>query len=143
MELHGGDYVKRPQKAVINFICSKDETGNENLNSGDDKEDDAEGDQKRQDEYEGEEEDYDQNSLHFKGYGPDGDMDILTLDWHTKYACEDYEKDEDEDGSKKGSWGFFTWFIVMYVPVTPSYIRRVFSSADKRIVVLSSALRHI
>jgi len=54
-----------------------------------------------------------ENSLTFVSYGPvEGreNMEVLRLDWRTKYACEDFEDDAD---GKKGGWGFFTWFILM------------------------------
>ena len=102
LELHGGYYNKRKQKAVINFECDKDRTGNEGNEddvasmAGDEKEDNSQ-------------------SLTFISYGPvDGKeaVDILRLNWRTKYSCEDAEAEEPNVDKSRG-WGFFTWFILM------------------------------
>jgi hypothetical protein len=56
--------------------------------------------------------------LVFKKYGPEGakgEVDVLTLEWRTMYACENV----DGGGGQKASWGFFTWFIIMLVPPVP------------------------
>lgn len=114
MELFGGKYQTKNQKAVINFICDKDRTGNEDKDSTDNKEDER---AKRASEDGSEEDEHNGKSLRFISYGADDDMDILRLDWYTKYACEGSQKgsddDDDDGGTKSGSWGFFTWFIVM------------------------------
>lgn len=55
-------------------------------------------------------------SLRFVSYGPETDgsaVDVLRLDWMTKYACEG-QKDKD-DAEKTARWGFFTWFLIMQV----------------------------
>jgi hypothetical protein len=49
--------------------------------------------------------------LKFRGYESDTDVDILKLDWYTKYACESQK--EEDDAAKSGQWGFFTWFLIM------------------------------
>lgn len=112
IELHGGYWDKRKQKAVINFECDKSRTGNEG------KEGDAKGRTVRgRDDEEGN----DANSLTFVSYGSvDGKevTDVLRLNWKTKYACEDFVEEEGDE--KKGGWGFFTWFILMYAPVSGS-----------------------
>lgn len=110
LELNGGTYGKKNQQAIIQFKCDKDRTGNEGnedaasrLRRRDDKDDDNQ-DGKIDD----------KNSLSFVSYGPEegkADMDILRLDWRTKYACEDYIENDSSD--KKGGWGFFTWLIVL------------------------------
>lgn len=54
--------------------------------------------------------------LVFKKYGPEGakgEVDVLTLEWRTKFACENVEGGG--GGKEKGNWGFFTWFIIMLV----------------------------
>ena len=58
-------------------------------------------------------------SLRFCGYGLEDlaknkKARTLRLEWRTKYACRDAPADN--GGS---SWGFFTWFIIMYV-ITPT-----------------------
>jgi hypothetical protein len=53
-------------------------------------------------------------SLYFEDYDTTGKAeDVLTLIWRTKYACEDAK--QEKDAEKKSHWGFFTWFIIMYV----------------------------
>ena len=108
LELHGGDWGKKKQKAVINFECDKTRTGNEG-NESTDKRMSARDDDEKKD---------DLHSLTYVSYGAvEGKeaMDVLRLNWKTKYACEDVEPDADDDGnvSKKASWGFFTWIILM------------------------------
>jgi hypothetical protein len=117
MEIHGGQYGKKNQKAVVKFECDLDRTGNEGFEAAslpdqkganatnfgafveDDPEDDEQGDGK---------------SLTFVSYGAvDKKTDVLRLNWRTKYACEDFEDDEDESSGKGSHWGFFTWFIIM------------------------------
>lgn len=116
IELNGGKYNKQNQKAVIDMQCDPERTGNEKSpfkkGKGDEDEKLRETETDENDEA---------NSLRFVSYevGDDSkDIKVLRLDWRTKYACESYEEDDDE-GSEKDSdgkhWGFFTWFIVMYV----------------------------
>lgn len=111
VELNGGIRGKKKQKAIINFICDKDRTGNEGIDSltkmtrrADSDDDD---DKKKEGEVD------DKNSLKFISYGDEEgntDVEILRLDWRTKYACEDHVE---EGGDKKGGWGFFTWLILL------------------------------
>ena len=42
----------------------------------------------------------------------DEDWGVLRMDWHTKYACEGAVDRKPSDGTH---WGFFTWFIIVYV----------------------------
>lgn len=112
LELHGGRFpfekggVK--QQAVIEFRCDPDRTGLEKATEAWDKR------QKREDEDEDEDGDdeEDENSLRFVSYGLVDDVKVLRLDWLTKYACEDYEGDDD-DANSSSHWGFFTWLIIM------------------------------
>lgn len=102
--MNGGEYNKRPQRAIIEFICNQNRTGEEgNLSAGHGKEGSVDDDK--------DEDGFCMPSLSFTSYGadPDDKMDILRLQWETKYACEERS---DEDGMKP-SWGFFTWFILM------------------------------
>lgn len=124
MELHGGQYDKKNQMAIIEFQCDRDRSGNEGFEAvggrmvssravdfldkkgtsardigslADDPEDDKQDDEK---------------SLTFVSYGATDDKtDLLRLDWKTKYACEDFE--DDDSSGKSSSWGFFTWFIIL------------------------------
>lgn len=123
VELHGGRYNDRKQKAVITFLCDADKTGNEGFEvkdsqfsrrEDDDDDDDNEDDGKerfRQDS---------NNALQFLSYQSEGEgkerMDVLRLDWKTKYACESSTGDNNDNDSRDPSnsgWGFFTWFILM------------------------------
>ena len=111
MTLKGGSYAKRDQRAIIEFQCDEERSGNEGFEEKKRRRDDKKG------EDDGEEEG-DKKSLTFVSYGKvDDKTDVLRLNWRTKYACEDYadRDDEDDEGGKKGGWGFFTWFILMYV----------------------------
>ena len=110
LELNGGRHPwdgkgGRKQQAIIQFICDHDRTGLEGLES----EERAEADEK-------ESEGPDQ-SLIFRSYGAVDEVDILRLDWRTKYACEDTSggKDDEKGDDASSHWGFFTWFIVMLV----------------------------
>lgn len=112
MEIHGGKYAGRNQKAVVKFICDKDRTGNEDKDSTEHKIDER----RRALDDDSETEGNNNSSLRFVSYGADDDMDILRLDWNTKYACEGNQKgtgDDSDDDVKSAGWGFFTWFIVM------------------------------
>lgn len=117
IELNGGYYNKRKQRAVVQLQCDKDRTGNEEkrkLKRADEDEDEGgDGEGKG-------EEKPPNSSLSFVSYGPvEGkeQIEVLRLDWKTKYACEDYA---DSDEAKKTGWGFFTWFILMYDRPFPS-----------------------
>lgn len=124
LTLDGGLYNKMKQRAVIQFICDKTRTGNEgneaailSLPEGRGRVSLA----RRADEDKNDDEkDDDARSLQFVSYGRvEGkeDVDLLRLNWRTKYACEDFEDDDDgdddDDDDKKAGWGFFTWFILM------------------------------
>lgn len=120
LELHGGRYNDKKQKAVISLICDKEKTGNEGFDeksqeksfSRRDADDDNGDDQNDGPRYKQDP----NNALQFVSYGEVEDgksrIDVLRLTWRTKYACEDFEGDEDEP-TKKAGWGFFTWFILM------------------------------
>lgn len=123
--LDGPVKERRPQKAVLEFICDHDKTGLEGEWRSEDRYD---GDDKklrrRDDEKEEEGESalehqlkHDDTALLWEGYKPEGDEDVLRLTWKTKYACEekrdDDKPDNDDDETSKGSWGFFTWFVIM------------------------------
>lgn len=122
LELHGGTYLKQSQMAIIDLQCDPERTGNEKspVKKGKDDADERPrnaGSDENDDPKEGDD-DEDNNSLHFVSYKKEGDQQILRLDWRTKYACESYEEDDDEGSGKDGTskhWGFFTWFIIMYV----------------------------
>ncbi len=124
VELNGG-YLgegkdKRAQKAIVEFICDKTRTGLEHLWDPEDRYVNEK--RKREDTEPGDEKDGDNDkvddnessSLEWVRYeAGSGDVDVLRLKWRTKYACESSKQEEDEKAS--ASWGFFTWFILMYV----------------------------
>lgn len=123
VKLSGGEYAKdenqkkkKKAAAVIEFQCDRERSGLEGLQTGDEDEGTSSTQTVvRRDDDEGEDggDDDDGRSLKFVSFGPgDDDNYILKLDWKTKYACDDYlkEKQEEEAG---GHWGFFTWLIIM------------------------------
>lgn len=62
-------------------------------------------------------------TLKYLDYSTVGDSRVLSLEWRTKYACEDAAKrgdgdnnNNDKGGGSSGHWGFFTWFIIMLRP---------------------------
>ena len=125
LEMHGGynevgdKNVKKPQKAIVEFLCDKERKGDENLYESEDKYPTKK--MKRTEEADktgGEEEKKDEEdktpSLEFVEYNQNGEIDILRLKWRTKFACEG-AKDE-KDAETSAGWGFFTWFILMYLP---------------------------
>lgn len=122
VRLWGGQYIdddkaKKDAGAEIEFQCDPTRSGLEGLETIEDPAantkdagDNSNGDQLR--------------SLQFKSFGPsDNNTYLLKLDWKTRYACDDYLSSK--KGSSSSSWGFFTWFIVMYV--FPSQFRHFLS----------------
>lgn len=122
--LHGGnhpfdDKKGEKQQAVIDFVCDPERSGLEgqegDKGKGKGKRAEKADDNDDSDENnEGNDKSKDGSSLRFISYGhEDGtDSDVLRLEWLTKYACEDFEGDDD---NKSNSWGFFTWFIILCV----------------------------
>ena len=142
IELHGGKYPDNrsgtKQKAVIEFLCDREWSGNEGFEEG------AKvmkhgAMQKRKEDNGDAEEDEDEDApelpdldegkaLQFVRYemDPDNEVKILRLRWKTKLACEGASKDPDNSGGKKGDgskgWGFFTWLIIVLFLLVASYI---------------------
>jgi len=112
LEIKGGfkktEGKTRYQKAFVEFICDQTREGDENLWNPEDKY--ADGSSKRE-----EKEDSSKTpSLQFVSYDTTGkDEDVLTLLWRTTYACENTKGEQDAE--RREHWGFFTWFILMYV----------------------------
>lgn len=115
LTMNGGKYTENhktvKQKAVVNFYCLPDGKTDETLRRRDeilaaDDDDDDGGDRS------GEEVD-DEHGGRIKLISWDmvEDIRVLSLEWHTKYACADAK--DPEGGSSSGHWGFFTWFIIM------------------------------
>merc|ERR1711939_615403 len=141
VELEGGKYPMtkdgQPQKAIIEFHCNKDLTGNEGF------EEDAEsmldmatyGNLTRRADEDDEDDpeppelpDLDKGkSLEFVSYKTEEDMGedkgVLRLKWNTRFACEGQAGKPSGGSSKGGShWGFFTWFIIILFLLTAAYI---------------------
>ncbi|TGO37603.1 hypothetical protein BHYA_0093g00290 [Botrytis hyacinthi] len=132
VELNGGfirqGKYKRPQKAIVEFICDANRTGLENLwvpPEPKNKQKDEEKHNKREEE--GNDDEVigapgNDSSLQFVRLDKDkGDADILRLTWRTKFACEDGPKDDGDD-MKSSHWGFFTWFIIVAFLSTAAYL---------------------
>jgi len=105
IELNGGYYNHMKQRAVVQLQCDKDRVGDEEKRKRD-ADDDADDDDEN-------EETPVESSLSFVSYGKvEGkeQMEVVRLNWRTKYACEDYA---DSDQARKTGWGFFTWFILI------------------------------
>ena len=130
LEMNGGflqDDSRKAQKAIVEFLCDRNRVGDENLWNGEDKyEDGKEKDRREEKEGEKEGEEDMSPSLEFVRYDTtsDKDVDVLRLKWRTKYACEDSKRELDHEREKH--WGFFTWFILMYVSF-PSRSHSLFS----------------
>jgi hypothetical protein len=121
---------KYPASAVIDFQCDPDRTGLEGLKNDDDLDQATDSKLRRDDEEKGDDGDNEgedkpdttkTSSLTFQSFGLVDDKEgfVLRLDWKTKYACEDYKRENpgSSGGSGGGHWGFFTWLIIMYAPL--------------------------
>lgn len=132
--MYGGRHPQqssgREQRAIVEMLCAADKTGKEGeWSPKDDKyeqvpveaeEDDAVGQRKRADGDESNNKSEHQllkedAALIFDSYGPmadNGNVDVLRLTWHTKYACEGLPADEYPQSEH---WGFFTWLVILWV----------------------------
>lgn len=127
LTMNGGTHPlndeKRPQKVIVEFLCDKTLVGDENLWNPEDKYDSGKDKRAEREDDEPEDgetgDDTNKPSLQFHSYDT-GDVDILRLDWRTKYACLDAKDEKDRDPN--GHWGFFTWFIIMYVHPSPLFV---------------------
>jgi len=112
LEMGGGRYSEddkkeQRQKAVVVFLCDKGpEERRRGVSRRDDEEEEGGEDhgKKKIDDGEG-------GTLSFLSYEVVGDEKVLSLEWHTKYACEGAEQGGGK--SSGGHWGFFTWFVIM------------------------------
>lgn len=134
IELNGGKYPEnkegRRQKAIIEMICDPELTGLEGF-----EEEKKAVRRAEKEEGDGDDEvelpDLDKGkSLQFVSYRQEGDEDskvgVLRLKWKSKYACEGAADAPPPPGKgKTGGWGFFTWFLIMYVcpAASPADIR--------------------
>lgn len=135
LELHGLKYPADnglKQKAIIEFLCQNKAEGKgseeRNLLSTTDErraiEEDivvkTDGDDDGEEDHSATGEVADDGhggTLTYKAYEVVGETKVLSLEWRTKYACED-SKENDSETKKSNHWGFFTWFIIMYVPLS-------------------------
>lgn len=147
VELNGGRYPfdkssGQSQKAIIEFQCDPTRTGLEGLeNDSREKDDDESPAERRSPVPEGEKKDgnaedggdgkgegegdgqgdKDESSLTLVSYRVEGEADreagVLRLNWKTKYACEG--QTAHKPSSSSSGWGFFTWFLIMYVHSSP------------------------
>lgn len=122
LALHGPKYPEKngqKQKAVIEFLCldkAQEKKAEKRGMVAARKDDDAE---------DGEEDhsatgeiadDGHGGTVKYIDYSMVGESKVLSLEWRTKYACEDAaKKGRDDKASSSGHWGFFTWFIIMSV----------------------------
>ncbi|KAL8852560.1 MAG: hypothetical protein Q9221_002556 [Calogaya cf. arnoldii] len=119
LALHGPKYPDKngqKQKAVIEFLC---------LDKAEEKKEEKRGLDARKDDEDDEEDhsatgeiadDGHGGTLKYLDYSLVGEEKVLSLEWRTKYACEDAaKKGGDDKSSSSGHWGFFTWFIIMSV----------------------------
>lgn len=115
IELNGGIYEGRKQRAVVEFICDKDRTGDEGNFDPEDKYQSEKRQLMNREDGEGNNATDISPSLQVKSFGVDpanDKIDLLRMEWLTKYACED-QRDIDK-GEPSQSWGFFTWFLLMW-----------------------------
>ncbi|KAL2075888.1 hypothetical protein VTL71DRAFT_831 [Oculimacula yallundae] len=137
LTMNGGfktvDKKKRPQKAIVEFICDRNLEGTENnwipedkyvekRAEGDEKKDDEKKDDGKKDDDKKEGEQEKNPSLKFFSYVVGETEDTLRLEWRTKYACEDAIDNPDPPAEKKPGWGFFTWFIIIAFLSTATYL---------------------
>lgn len=130
--LHGAKYPPnksgKNQQAVIDFLCDRKDqdrrreipgntTRDEDGKDGKDGKDGEDGNGEDEDEddpnpADGQEtDDGEGGKLKFLSYDDVQGTQVLSLEWTTKYACED--SSNEGRGSSSGHWGFFTWFIIM------------------------------
>lgn len=166
--MYGGRHPQqssgREQRAIIEMLCDKDRTGKEGeWSPKDDKyeqvpvedseeADDAASRRKKRAEGDGDGTTDDGKSEHqllkenaaliFDSYGPmadNGNVDVLRLTWHTKYACEGLPA---EEYPQSEHWGFFTWLVILWVfPLPLPYFISVLAYGVH--VVLTESLQRL
>jgi hypothetical protein len=128
IELHGGKYPFKksgvPQKAIIEFLCTPDVTGNEGFKDQSDLADPmyyGAMETKDDDEDESDLPDLDKGkNLRFRSYEKEGEIEVLRLRWKTKFACEGAA--DKDPGDVSSGWGFFTWLIIIVFLLAAAYI---------------------
>lgn len=115
LEMNGAKYPQdetgKKQKAVVEFLCDAPEQSRRRwLAARDDDTKDGKDDPEARKEVD----DGHGGRLKFLSYDDVLDTQVLSLEWRTKYACENSTDRGQDSGS--GHWGFFTWLIIMCVP---------------------------
>ncbi|KAI4286943.1 MAG: hypothetical protein L6R35_003803 [Caloplaca aegaea] len=117
LQLHGPKYPNGKNgvshSAVIEFLCQDkaEQKGERDLAA------------RKGDDDDGEEEDHSATgeiahdghggTLKYKDFALVDETKVLSLEWRTKYACEN-TKGGDDSKAKGSHWGFFTWMIIVY-----------------------------
>ena len=129
LSMEGGIKPEK-QKAIVEFLCPPKDEGKRRIrrdkHEKDEKDDKDEKHEKdgKDDKDEDEDEDDDTATgeevddgaggrLKYISYQEVKDTWVLTLEWTTKYACEDAHDKDRENKASSGHWGFFTWLIIM------------------------------
>ncbi|KAL9028573.1 MAG: hypothetical protein Q9196_003077, partial [Gyalolechia fulgens] len=136
LELHGLKYPGNnglKQKAVIEFLCQDqaENKGSEErdlspitakrkaveedvvMEADDDEEDHSATGEVADDGHGG--------TLTYKSYDVVDETKVLSLEWKTKYACEN-SKGNDSESKNSNHWGFFTWLIIIVFLTTAAYL---------------------
>ncbi|OKL64398.1 hypothetical protein UA08_01127 [Talaromyces atroroseus] len=119
----------KPASAVIEFQCDPDRTGLEGLKNDDDI-DEQETKNKMSRDGNGDDGDSDSDpkedktrSLQYKSFDLIDDKSyVLRLDWKTKYACENYKRENPAESTGSGHWGLFTWLIIIIFLSVAAYL---------------------
>ena len=108
LEIGGGkNDEKQPQRAVIEFVCNKDQKAERGLASRGADPEPADGDTSDSErEAARNTDDRAGGQIQFVSY----EDDRLRLNWLTPYGCEDAAS-AGKDPSPSGGWGFFSWFF--------------------------------
>ncbi|KAF4762391.1 hypothetical protein HAV15_005206 [Penicillium sp. str.  len=118
----GNDQKAKKAGAIIEFQCDHERSGLEGLHTLEADPETKERRRRAEGEEGGAPAGNSSSSLQFKSFGPsDDDTYILRLDWRTKYACDEFEKDKG-DTSSSNSWGFFTWLIIIAFLCIAAYL---------------------
>ncbi|CAI7599573.1 unnamed protein product [Penicillium glandicola] len=129
VRLEGGSYKgdandqkTKKASAVIEFQCDHDRSGLEGVHTLSEDLETKERRRRADGEEGGAPSGNSSSSLQFKSFGlSDDDTYVLKLDWRTKYACDEYEKEKGDAPSSK-SWGFFTWLIIIAFLCIAAYL---------------------
>ncbi|KAL9129478.1 MAG: hypothetical protein Q9217_002074 [Psora testacea] len=118
LEMHGGKYDGKKQKAIVEFLCAVD--GIDEFMRRDEIMDAYNEDKEKEDNSGEETNDEHGGKLKLHSWEDEEEVKVLRLDWHTKYACEDAK---DSGGApNSGHWGFFTWFIIIVFMAVAAYL---------------------